>query len=110
MMSKGKLQILLVEDEQSHATAIKRSLQNHSPAFEVVTADTLQQGTEEIEACDPDLLLLDLNLPDGSAIDYLKKNREHRLFPVLIMTSQGNDCQNAGYFCRHAAHYRSFPA
>src|SRR6056297_728288 len=90
-MSQSKTRILIVEDEQSHADAIKRYLLASSPAFEVATANSLQRCTEEIGTCRPGLLLLDLNLPDGSAIDYLKKDRGQDTFPVLIMTSQGNE-------------------
>ena len=83
--------ILIVEDEQSHADVIKRHLLAHSPSVEVSIARSLQQCTKEMDACYPDLLLLDLNLPDGSAIDYLKKNQDQRPYPVLMMTAQGNE-------------------
>jgi len=90
-MISDKTRILIVEDNQSHANVIKRYLLTHSPAFEVATANSLQRCTEEIENCCPDLLLLDLNLPDGLALDYLKQGKNQRPYPVLIMTSQGSE-------------------
>ena len=89
-MDQTTTRILIVEDEQSHADVIKRYLLAHSAPAEVILAHSLQQCSKEIEACCPDLLLLDLNLPDGSAIDFLKKNQD-RPYPVLIMTAQGNE-------------------
>jgi diguanylate cyclase (GGDEF)-like protein/PAS domain S-box-containing protein len=83
--------ILIVEDEQSHANVIKRHLLAHNPLVDVAIAHSLQQCAKEIEACCPDLLLLDLNLPDGSAIDYLKNKQDQRPYPILIMTSQGSE-------------------
>ena len=90
-MSRAKLRILIVEDDQSHVEVIKRYLLDHAPAFEVATASSLQRCADEIEARCPDLLLLDLHLPDGTALEYLKKNNSERPFPVLVMTSQGNE-------------------
>ena len=90
-MASGTTRILIVEDEQSHADVIKRHLQAHSPLVEVATANSLQRCVEEMVICCPDLLLLDLNLPDGSAIDYLNEGKDQRPYPVLIMTAQGNE-------------------
>jgi len=90
-MSQRITRILIVEDDQSHANVIKRHLLAHSPTTEVNTAGSLRQCARELEAYCPDLLLLDLNLPDGSAIDYLKQGKDQRSYPVLIMTAQGSE-------------------
>ncbi|MFO7767188.1 MAG: EAL domain-containing protein [Pelovirga sp.] len=83
--------ILIVEDEQSHANVIKRHLLNHISPVDVVIVDSLRKCAREVAACCPDLLLLDLNLPDGMAIDYLNAEKKQRSYPVLIMTAQGNE-------------------
>ena len=90
-MDQTTTRILIVEEEQSHADVIKRHLLAHSAAAEVAIASSLHQCSREIEDCCPDLLLLDLNLPDGSAINYLKEGADQRPYPVLIMTAQGSE-------------------
>src|SRR6056297_1549476 len=90
-MDLTKTRILIVEDEQSHANVIKRQLLAHNPLADVAIADSLQQCDKEIDACCPDLLLLDLHLPDGSAIEYLKNGQDQRPYPILMMTSQGSE-------------------
>ena len=83
--------ILVVEDELSHANAIKRYLRAHAGQFEVYIVDSLQECRQQISTFYPDILLLDLNLPDGQAIEYLKNTDDERSYPVLIMTSQGSE-------------------
>src|SRR6056297_1638848 len=90
-MASEKIRVLIVEDEQSHANAIKRNLLAHSSQIDIVVTDCLLECAKEVKACCPDLLLLDLNLPDGMAIDYLTKDKQDRPYPVLIMTAQGNE-------------------
>ena len=90
-MHLGKTRVLIVEDEQSHAAMIKHHLKAHSPMIDVAIANSLRQCVEEIEACCPDILLLDLNLPDGMAIDYLNEGKNQRPYPVLIMSAQGSE-------------------
>src|SRR6056297_234141 len=88
-MSQHKTRILIVEDEPAHAQVLKRNLLA-TDTFTVELATSIAEYLQSISVLSPDLLLLDLNLPDGSAIDYLKKNQD-RPYPVLIMTAQGNE-------------------
>ena len=90
-MGQELIRILVVEDELSHANAITRCLLSSGAAYEVVIADSLHQCRQQIATFCPDILLLDLNLPDGQAINYLKEDSADRTCPVLIMTSQGSE-------------------
>ncbi|MFO7813752.1 MAG: histidine kinase dimerization/phospho-acceptor domain-containing protein [Pelovirga sp.] len=90
-MSRDKTRILIVEDEPSHATMMKRNLLAGGDSIEVVVVDTLEQCRARIGCFAPDILLLDLNLPDGHAIDYLKESPQPRSYPILIMTAQGSE-------------------
>jgi diguanylate cyclase (GGDEF)-like protein/PAS domain S-box-containing protein len=90
-MRQELIRILIVEDELPHANAIMRCLLSSGPAYEVSIADSLQQCRQQVKTFCPDILLLDLNLPDGQAISYLKEDPEDRTFPVLILTAQGSE-------------------
>ncbi|MFO7767170.1 MAG: response regulator [Pelovirga sp.] len=90
-MSHDHINILMVEDEQSHATMIKRHLLAGDQQVDIVVAESLGQCRQQLDDFTPDLLLLDLNLPDGQAIDYLRQTAPPDSYPILIMTSQGSE-------------------
>ena len=90
-MNDTPLQILIVEDEPAHAEAIRRAFQVNGLNGEVRLATTLQEFRQRVAANPPDIALLDLNLPDGRAVEVLTSPPESGLFPILIMTSFGNE-------------------
>jgi two-component system response regulator AtoC len=81
--------ILLVDDEATLARNVQRYLERDG--FEVRTAGTLREGWREFEAFRPDVLLLDLALPDGNGLDLLAKVRAtDRQVKVIILTGHGS--------------------
>jgi CheY-like chemotaxis protein len=54
-------------------------------------AGTLREYRERVVAGAPDIALVDLNLPDGRAVEILTAPPEVGAFPILIMTSYGNE-------------------
>ncbi len=90
-MTKKTTHILIVDDEPSHAALIRRSLLDMSAGIEVRTAADIQACREAIAQQRPDMILLDLNLPDGRTLDFLEQITSTDSFPVLIMTSSGSE-------------------
>ena len=82
--------ILIVEDEPAQMQLTRRSLENHGTfqlAFAVNAQDAFQRLNEEI----PDLVLMDLGLPDGDGLDVCRRLREEERFrwlPVIILTGR----------------------
>jgi len=56
--------------------------------FEVDVAQSLGEATTSVERAAPDLVLLDLMLPDGNGLDLLAKLRQTRDIPVLLLTAR----------------------
>jgi|GEM_PF-611171 len=83
--------ILLVEDDPAHASAIRRGLQTALPDVEVRVAGTLAAYRQTVAARPPDIAIMDLNLPDGRAIEILTSPPETAPFPVVVITSYGNE-------------------
>jgi two-component system, cell cycle sensor histidine kinase and response regulator CckA len=83
--------IVIIEDEPAHAAAICRALRKGDGASNVRVATTLSGYRQLISAQAPDIALLDLNLPDGSAVEVLQAPAEAGAFPILIMTSHGSE-------------------
>ncbi len=87
-MSDNNLQVMLVEDDPAHAELIRHILARHG-GMEVQVLTRLGDCRAALATRDPDILILDLNLPDGRAMDLLADGDAG--FPVLIMTSQGSE-------------------
>lgn len=85
------MRLLIVEDEASHAEAIKRSFAKSNLIADVQVVSSLKALRQKAVSDTPDIVLLDLNLPDGHALDILKNPENQYNFPILIMTSQGSE-------------------
>jgi DNA-binding NtrC family response regulator len=83
--------LLIVEDEAAHAAAIQRAFAADDDAFQIEVARTLQEFRERSASQPPDIALLDLNLPDGRAVEIMTRPPEAGPFPIMIMTSYGNE-------------------
>ncbi len=81
--------ILLVEDELVFAKAVKKHLQK--AGFITELAQDLKSAQERLSSNMPNLILLDMRLPDGSGLDFLStvRNRHESRVPVLVMSAYG---------------------
>ncbi len=92
MMEEGTVCILLVEDEEAHAELVRRAFEAHGGRFRLVVAGSLAEGRACLaQECPADLVIADLVLPDGRGIEFLPVEGEDQAYPVVIMTSHGNE-------------------
>jgi PAS domain S-box-containing protein len=90
-MNTKPLRLLVVEDEVAHVEAIRRAFDAVTDKAEIRAVSTLREYRELIAESPPDLALVDLNLPDGRAVETLTQPPENALFPILVMTAFGNE-------------------
>ncbi len=83
--------ILLIEDEESISEPLAAALGREG--FDVVTAATAAEGRELFLAQAPDLVLLDLMLPDGDGKDVLRDIRSTSRTPVIMVTARGEELE-----------------
>ncbi|MEO8358327.1 MAG: GAF domain-containing protein [Chloroflexota bacterium] len=87
------MKILYVEDEIAHVVLAQRTLEeNIQQKFDLIHAETMKDALRLLDA-DPgiDLVLSDLRLPDGTGLELLKKVRERKSAPaVVLVTGQGD--------------------
>lgn len=83
------VRILLVEDEALFARAVSRRLEK--AGFEAPAVATLAAAEREIQSREPELVLLDMRLPDGSGLDFLQRLRSDLAVqvPVIAMSAYG---------------------
>jgi len=90
-MGNPPLRLLLVEDEPAHAAAIQHAFETGEAATQIEVARTLEEFRRKSAGQPPDLALLDLNLPDGKAVEVLTSPPEAGPFPIIVMTSYGSE-------------------
>jgi DNA-binding NarL/FixJ family response regulator len=90
-MGKPPLHLLLVEDEPAHAVAIQHAFETGETETQIEVVRTLEEFRRQSADHRPDLALLDLNLPDGKAVEVLTSPPEAAPFPIIVMTSYGNE-------------------
>ena len=89
-MRRMEQQILLIEDDSALGRGVAVALTEPGRIFTL--ARDLQQARQRWEQQSFDLVVLDLNLPDGNGLDFLRWLRQRSEVPVLILTA--NDLES----------------
>jgi DNA-binding response OmpR family regulator len=85
MGEKDMSRLLLVEDDQSLAIGIEFALQDEG--YEVFRASTMEEGRNLFESKRFDLVILDVNLPDGNGYELCKYIRAKSDVPIMFLTA-----------------------
>jgi two-component system response regulator RegX3 len=85
----SRQRILFVEDEQAIADPFSKALER--AGFEPVTARSGSEGLALAERLEPDLVLLDLNLPDMDGRDVCRELRRRSNTPIVMLTARGTE-------------------
>lgn len=85
------MDILLVEDKEAHVELIRRGFESQAGGMSLHVARSLGEARAHIARSPPSLIIADLRLPDGEGIELLPADREAAAYPVVVMTSQGDE-------------------
>jgi two-component system response regulator RegX3 len=85
----GRNVILIVEDEESYQDALNVGLSVEG--FVVVGATNIAEARILLASAKPDLVLLDVMLPDGSGIDYCRELHDTTHIPVIMVTARTSE-------------------
>jgi DNA-binding response OmpR family regulator len=88
-MASGRRTILLVEDEPAIAEPLAETLTREG--FHLEVAGTAAGAVEAAGRVRPDLILLDLMLPDGSGFDVCREVRRDSQVPIIMLTARGDE-------------------
>ncbi len=87
-MSEGPV-ILVIDDEVQIRRMLRLSLDAHG--FQVKEATTSQEGLDQAALAKPDLIILDLGLPDQGGLETLRRLREWSRVPVIILSVKNSE-------------------
>lgn len=86
---QGRNVIMVVEDEESYQDALNIGLSVEG--FVVVGATNIAEARQLLVSAKPDLVLLDVMLPDGSGIDYCRELHDTSRVPVIMVTARSSE-------------------
>ncbi|MEN3754819.1 two-component system response regulator KdpE [Mangrovibacter yixingensis] len=99
--------IVVVEDEQAIRRFLRNALEEES--VRIFEAETLQRGLIETATRKPDLVILDLGLPDGDGLDFIRDVRQWSTIPIIVLSARSDEQDKIAALDAGADDYLSKP-
>jgi two-component system KDP operon response regulator KdpE len=106
-VTEPRTSVLLIEDEEPMRRMLGAALD--PGLFELREAATAQAGLAAAAAHEPDLILLDLGLPDGDGIEVTRRLREWTRRPVIVLSARGQEADKVAALDAGADDYLTKP-
>ena len=88
-MSNNKFKILVVEDDRNILSIIQTILDTNG--YQVLTAQRCQQGILMLSSHMPDLVVLDLGLPDMDGEEFIRITRRSSMIPIIVLSARSEE-------------------
>ncbi len=88
-MSNNKYKILVVEDDRNILSMIQTVLETNG--YQVLTAQRCQQGILMLSSHVPDLVVLDLGLPDMDGEEFIRVCRRNSMIPIIVLSARSDE-------------------
>src|SRR5208337_1068245 len=88
-MSDKGITILIIEDELPIVRFLRATLGSHG--YTLCEAATGQRGIAEASTCRPDVILLDLGLPDMDGLEVIRRVRVWSAVPIVVISARGQE-------------------
>ena len=85
----NKYRILIIEDEKNITQLITTLLETNG--YQVVSAETCRTGSMLFSSHNPDLVILDLGLPDADGMSFLAEVRKKSATPVIVVSARSDE-------------------
>lgn len=99
--------LLVVEDDKAIAQFLISSLS--AAGMNASLSQTLQQALESFKTKKPQLMILDLELPDGDGKELIKQLREHSDIPIIVLSARQSEQEKVACFNLGADDYLAKP-
>lgn len=80
---------LLIEDEPQIRRFVRAALEEEG--WQIFESETMQRGLIDTGTRKPDLIILDLGLPDGDGIDFIADVRKWSAIPIIVLSARSNE-------------------
>ena len=87
----GRTRVLVVDDEAAILRFLKSAIEANN--YEMASAGTVAEATQRIAADPPDIVLLDLALPDGDGKDVIRRVREWSDVPIIVLSARDREVE-----------------
>jgi two-component system KDP operon response regulator KdpE len=87
----AKIRVLVIDDEVAILRFLKPALEANN--YEIASAETAAEGLKRIAAETPDIVLLDLGLPDGDGKDVVRRAREWSDLPIVVLSARDREAE-----------------
>lgn len=88
-MGNNKYKILVIEDEDNIASFIRTNLEINN--YQVICAGTCEMGLRMFSSHHPDLVVLDLGLPDRDGLEFIKEIRKPEAIPIIVLSARTSE-------------------
>jgi len=106
-MNQASPLILVVEDEPQMRRFLRTALEVQE--FRVVEAETAKEGLVAATTHNPEVILLDLGLPDGDGVDLARRVREWSRVPIIVISARGREADKVAVLDAGADDYLTKP-
>lgn len=95
MKDENNIRVIIIDDDINSVESLQLMIKNYCPTFDIVgTAYNVRDGIYEINTHNPDILFLDVEMPDGTGFDLLQRINT-RNFDVVFVTAHNKYAINA---------------
>lgn len=106
-MNNGKYKILVIEDERNIRRVITTLLESNG--YKTVSAETCGAGIMLCRSHRPDLVILDLGLPDDDGMSFLREFRGRAFVPVIVLSARSEEIDKVSALDMGASDYITKP-
>ena len=86
-----KIRVLVVDDEAAILRFLKPALEANN--YDITSAQTVAESTKQIAAEAPDIVVLDLGLPDGDGKDVIRQVRQWSDVPIVVLSARDREAE-----------------
>jgi len=106
-MSEPQTVVIVVEDEPKIRRFIRMALE--AEGCQVFEADSMQRGLIEAGTRAPDMVVLDLGLPDGDGVDFIRDLRAWSEIPIIVLSARSSEADKVAALDAGADDYLTKP-
>ena len=88
-MGNNKYKVLIVEDDRNIISVVQTVLETNG--YQVLTAERCRQGLMVFASHLPDLVVLDLGLPDLDGEEFIRQVRQHSMVPIIVLSARSDE-------------------